>query len=260
MLALSWKLLFGVIVASALLAIGLTLTDLPTIVRSALLGYLTPEHLSKISDQILTSLIVLLIIAILTYQFRAVRRLLRLSLERTDEQIVGDWYIYRAGKKNGNLKLLGLDEKWRIRRTFAGVYNVRIVMSDKGNEITGTVMYKERDRLNILLTGVNHKQQSLVSFQLSIPSSTTDASHSEDTLVDSRMLGIGVGDDSDYVLTARVYLASKSRLPKDHVETLLDAATKQLRSNEGRLLQLSSTEITRIFKDSPMPFEAQTNH
>ena len=247
-----WKLAVAVVLAVGAAAIALAFTPLPGMAWDAFLSYWTTNHPSQIIIDIVRGVVILAAVRFLAFDFRAICQLLRSSIEATDAQIIGKWYVYRYGNKHGTLSLMGLDEAWKIRRTLTRTYAVRIDMPPNEVKITGKIVYKERDRLNILMTGIDHKQQSLISFPLTIPFLKGD-----DGTYDSRLLGIGVGDDSDYVLSTRVYLASKVKLPKDYAESVIEAATSYLRTSQGNLLQMPASAISEIFKSKPLPPECK---
>jgi hypothetical protein len=246
-----WKLAVGTLLVVGALAIGLAFTPLPEMAGAAFLGDWTPR---EIIHGTVIGLIAGAISGIVTFNFRVIRKLLRPSIEKIDSQIIGKWHVYRYGSKRGVLSLLGLNEVWEIRRTPVRTYSVRIDTPPNEVKITGRIVYKERDRLNILLTGIDHKQQSLISFPLTILSLNDDGTY------DSRLLGIGVGDDSDHVLTSRVYFASKSKLPEDYVKVVIGAATSYLRNGQSNLLQMPASAISEIFKSNPLPPECRLEH
>jgi hypothetical protein len=218
----------------------------------AFLSYWATFDPSQLITDIVKQLIILAILGVVTINFRATRQLLRRGIEKTDAQIIGKWHVYRYGSKHGVLSLLGLNEVWEIRRAITRNYAVRIYTPRNEVRTTGRVVYKERDRLNILMTGIDHKQQSLISFPLTIPFHNDD-----DGTDDSRLLGIGVGDDSDHVLTSRVYIASKVKLPEYHVKSVIGAATNYLRIGQSNLLQMPANAISEIFKSNPLPSECK---
>jgi hypothetical protein len=160
----------------------------------------------------------------------------------TDAQVIGDWHVSRYLKKNNKTEII--TERWCIRRAWSSQYEVKIYDWDGNWKSSGRVMYNERDRLNILLYGANHRQQSLICFQMNIPEHN-----------DSRILGLGVGDDNQYVLSTRVYLASRTVLDDVCIEKIINAATDKLRTTakNGRLFQLSTGIISKVFDDNPLP-------
>jgi hypothetical protein len=246
-----WKLAIGLVLVVGAGAIALAFTPLPQMAWQTFLSYWTTNDPSDVIFGIVKGVVILAAVRLIVFNFRAIRQLLRSGVEETDAQIIGKWYVYRYGKKHGTLSLMGLNDEWHIRRTLGRTYAVRIDRPPNTIKITGRVVYKERDRLNILVTGSDHKQQSLISFHLTIPTIKEDGAY------DSRLLGISVGDDSDYVLSARVYFACKAKLPKAYVESVIEAATDYLRTGQGTLLQMPASAISEIFKSNPLPHECR---
>jgi hypothetical protein len=174
--------------------------------------------------------------------YHAILRFVSRTIRPTDAQIVGKWYVARYFKKNNSCQVI--NEEWYIRRDWSSRYNVKIRDFWKGDWKYGRLAYNERDRFNILLIGANHQQQSLVCFQTNIAQGH-----------DTRVLGLGVGDDSQYILSARVYLASRSKLPGAYIRKIIDDATAQFQARNGNcpLLQLPTDVISKVFDDNPLP-------
>lgn len=226
------------------IAIG-TLFPLPTIAGMHLANVITLAESGfsskDFSIRVVTEILALAFVGLLGSQYRLIVGLLRHAIEVTDEQIIGRWYVYRYGQKH-HIQYW-IKGEWNITRSrLRGTYKVAQTRHNSGVRIDGEVVYKERDRLNILLTGINHKQQSLVSFQTTIPSN-----------YDRRMLGVGVGDDADYFLGSRVYLASRVSLSDELARAIIDDATGALRACGNGLLQLPMTKIAEIFSRYPVP-------
>jgi hypothetical protein len=202
---------------------------------------------------IVTGVISSAVFTLLILNFRIVGSFVRQTIEPADHQITGDWYVSRYLKENNKSEVC--TDKWYIGRGWSGGYNVKIPYADDDGwdwELSGRILYNERDRLNILLDGANHRQQSLISFQMNIPRTN-----------DTRILGLGVGDDCQYVLSTRVYLASRHRLDDNHIKKVIDNATDKLRTNGANspLSQLPTDIISTVFQDNfpPEISEASNN-
>lgn len=181
-------------------------------------------------------------LAFISFQYRSILSFLRRSIQSTDELIIGTWNIYRYTKSQGEIVLL--TDVWTIRRNLSRKYAVSMRSSAK-NKISaymGWIIYNERDRFSVLLEGFNHKEQSLISFSPRIPVSG-----------DTRTLGLGLGDDADYILSSRIYLASRTALPHEHVKEILNDASACIRKGDEQLIQLPSHVISEIFVRHPLP-------
>lgn len=207
-------------------------------IRSLDLTHLMKAYLDKV--------ILAAITAVFIANYRAVIGFVRRTTRPTDEQVIGRWYVYRYARKNDESTMLA--DEWNISRTLASRYKVTISGHQRyyGYHTHGELVYHERDRFNILLRGRDHQQQSLICFQANIPRSD-----------DSRTLGLGVGDDAQYVLSARVYLASRRRFVDSYAAKLIDDATAKLRTldTECPLLQLPVTVISGVLAH-PIPPDA----
>jgi hypothetical protein len=222
-------------------AIALTVTVQPSLhIVVWILQWITGDFGNLTRDTI-AHVLAFAFVALIGFQFRAISNLLRRVTERTDEQIVGKWYVYRYGNKHGTEYWMSAE--WEIFRSLTtGTYLIAQSRGQRHITIHGQVICKERDRFNILITGLNHKQQSFVSLQLTIPSNH-----------DPRMLGVGVGDDADYQLSARVYLVSRIPVDEELAKAIIDDGTGTLRASQNKLLQLPITTIGEVFRRHPIP-------
>jgi hypothetical protein len=225
------------------------------IVSGALLslGYLFSENARNFADYIdnlddsIRDVAVhigsVVLITAMIWNYHFILRFIRKSIKPTDTQIIGLWYVSRYFKKNSTLRVS--TSQWLISRNINGEYDVKIksTASENGGKVA-RVVYNERDRLNILITGRDHNQQSLVCFQPTLPSEP-----------DSRILGLGLGDDDQYVLSCRIYFASRILLPAAYIEEVLKDATETLRGYEinSPLIQLPSHIMTEILSRNPLP-------
>jgi len=224
------------------LAIAIVRVPLPPELAEQL-GTLHSTYIEPLYVPFVAEIIAAIATAIFIFNINAVGRFLRRSIAPTDELIIGPWNVYRYTKSQGKNELLY--DVWTIRRNFARQYVVVIETknSRRNQTYVGTLEYNERDRFSVKLTGVNHKQQSFISFSPRI--SIND---------DTRTIGFGVGDDADYVLSARIYVASREPLHDSHVEKLIDDVTKTIASGtDGKLIQLSSHNITEVLLRHPWP-------
>lgn len=182
---------------------------------------------------------------------RAVVLFFKRTIDKKDNLIVGDWYIYRYTISRGKPTLI-LDT-WTIRRTpFSKTYVVDVMASTGSNRPSkslGKLVYNERDRFSILFEGVDHKEQSLISFSPRIPVS-----------IDTRILGLGLGDDADYMLSARPYLACRTQLSIETAEKILGDAIEALRHEVERpTVRFSPEVMDKIFLSNPMPNETDVS-
>lgn len=233
------RIAVGVLVALTLL-IAIIATTYPRAIslEGDLMRWIATNY-QGLSNEVKIRLLGLIIAGIITTNSRAIIGLLRRTLQRTDEQITKQWYIHRWSMKHGRLEWVV--NVWNIRRSLlTRKYLVSQYDGSTDTEIRGEIVYKERDRLNMQITGINHRQQSLIAFQTTIPA------HG-----DKRMLGIGVGDSADYLLTCRIYLASRAAIQDDVAKELVKVATNKLRGTTDDLLQLSIVDIAEIFKAPP---------
>jgi hypothetical protein len=151
-------------------------------------------------------------------------------------------------KKHDKVSLL--TNRWRISRgIITRGFNYKMVVRDGKktpvySATAGSLVYNERDRFNILIAGNDHRQQSLVCFQSSIRNAD-----------DTRLLGIGAGDDHQYVLSVRIYMASRELYPDEYIKGILDDASEKLRTYGGdcKLLQLPPHIISEILANHPVP-------
>ena len=207
------------------------------------LGSWNQTHFQPIYDGAVEDVIAAAAVAFFLFNIRSVLDFLRLSLARTDALIIGDWHVYCYTKTQGEVMLLR--DLWTIGRTLSRQYAVSIMSLNKDRKLAheGSLVCNERDRFSILLEGADHKEQSLVCFVPRIPAGR-----------DSRTLGLGVGDDADYFLSARVYLASRRDLPEEGVRAVLDDASRSIRNgSQEQLIQLSPSLISEIMLRNPMP-------
>lgn len=247
------RTLFAIILSACAIAIGLGI----------LIGrlFLTPAQLHDVLvsaakltaqayafwTQVLQSLVVRVIVSAVAlwaaFSLRTIFRFVRRLVQRTDELIAGRWYVYRYTRAGG--EYVWLHDEWRIIRSLSRRYVVRMspAVRETSRRSSGEVLYNERDRLNILYNGFDHKEQSLISFSPRIP-----------VMGDSRMLGLGVGDDGDYVLSTRVYLASRRPLPEEHAKAVIEEAGRSIAGHDlGKVLQLPSSVILSVLAKHPMP-------
>ncbi len=238
---MNWRLLgVGILVLLTLIA-SFSLYFAPFLAAAIWAWRWITGDAHDLTNDAISHLLALAFVAFVGSQFRAISNLLKRVTENTDEQIVGKWYIYRYGNKYCSQYWMA--SEWDIFRSITtGRYLIAQQRGTQQITVRGEIVYKERDRFNVLLTGRNHKQQSLVSFQLTIPSNR-----------DPRMIGLGVGDDADYQLSTRVYLASRVPVPRDLAAAVIDDATSLLRSCKSDLLQLPITAIAEIFFRHPLP-------
>jgi hypothetical protein len=233
------RIAVGVIAALALFIAIIAATYPPAISMEGRLIHWIVMDSRAIPHDVITRLLGTIIAGFLTVNSRAIIGLLRRTLQRTDKQITDQWHIYRWSMKHGRLEWV--HSVWNIRRS---LLTRKYVISQYGGpantKIRGGVVYNERDRLNMEITGINHKQRSLIAFQTTIPA------HG-----DKRMLGIGVGDSADYILTCRIYLGSRAEIQDDVAKALVSAATNKLRQAPTDLLQLSIVDIAEVFKTPP---------
>lgn len=188
----------------------------------------------QLPDAVFGNVVSAILIAIALLNYRGIIQFIRRRIKPTDGQIIGTWYVSRYLKKNTDVSIL--TEKWRIVRDLSSRY--RVIMCDEhAGKYGGIVEYNERERLNINITGVDHNQHGFVSFQLTIP-----------RIDDSRMFGLGVGEDANYFLSARIYLASRIRYEDAYVRQLLDEAHGVLLSTGTAcpLIQLPPERITAV--------------
>lgn len=207
------------------------------------IGILSHFNIDAIIADLIDHEITYVLIALAALNYRGLLRFVRRTIKPTDAQIAGDWYVSRYVKKNNLSEII--TERWRIQRDWYSKYNIKTFAFWNGSwTVEGQLVYNERDRFNILLNGTNHKQQSLICFQASIP-----RDH------DTRLLGLGVGDDSQYVLSARVYFASRDRLPDDYIKKVVDEATAQFHASDksNPLLQLPTEIISNVFEKHRLP-------
>ncbi len=222
----------------AAVVVALVLLGVSPAIRQSLLALL-----SMAPRGIVENIASAILVSVVALNYRAILRFLQRRLKPTDGQIVGTWFVSRFIKKNTQLSVL--TEEWIIVRSLGGRYVVRMHFDAKVYmTFSGLVQYNERDRLNILINGVDHHQQSLVCFQTNIPRAD-----------DSRMLGLGVGDDSNYFLTTRVYLASRVRYGDDYVSDILNEASAAVLTGTGAgpMLQLTPDVIAATLGKHPLP-------
>jgi hypothetical protein len=240
--------LLGIIVLF-LISVGI-ITSLFPDQRQVIVSAASRINLDSTATSIINYAINYALLGFALINYRAILSFVRQTVKRTDAQIVGDWHVSRYIKKNNKSEIF--TERWRIGRDWrTSRYTVQIYEDWKGDwKSSGRVMYNERDRLNILLDGTNHHQQSSVCFQVNIPRHN-----------DSRILGLGVGDDSQYVLSARVYLAARKRLDDARIRKVIDGATNKLRTDgaNGPLFQLPVDIISKVFEDNPLPKKARSS-
>ncbi len=200
--------------------------------------YNLPYSLKGAVDNIIS----VIAITIALYNYRVILNFIRRSIKATDKQIISKWYVSRHIKKNNKIDVL--TDVWHIRRSISGKYEVYMYNYENDYVKKGELVYNERDRFNILLIGSDHKQQSLVCFQTNIPKKS-----------DTRLLGLGVGDDSQYFLTTRVYLASRVKFPIEYINAvLLDASKSMLYcANETPMVQLPPHLISEVLGRHPIP-------
>jgi hypothetical protein len=182
-------------------------------------------------------------VAFVATNYRAILKFARRCIKSTHSHIVRKWYVYRYLKKNNDFIFRG--ETWEIYRALDRRYKVKIQDETLGHtRKAGSVLYTERGRLTIELMGSDHDQESTVAFFCTIP---TDG--------DTRMLGIGIGDDSQLTLSTRVYLACGDKLDEDYARAILDEASGRLRSDEpvSPLMQLSTPLVSDVLSNHPLP-------
>lgn len=182
-------------------------------------------------------------VAFVLFNYNAVLAFVRRSLTSTDALVIGPWYVYRYTKTLGKPMLL--KDLWTVRRNFSRRYVVDIIpyRNTRRNAYKGRVIYNERDRFDILLEGTDHKEQSLICFKTRIPTSG-----------DTRMLGLAVGDDADYVLSSRIYMASRKDLPLEYVHAVLDDATEAMKTDsKDQLIQLTTKLSLEAFARNTLP-------
>jgi hypothetical protein len=216
-------------------------------VSGSYISYLHPlldvgrRLLNLVPQGILDHIAAVVLLSLISFNYRAILRFLRESLKPTDGQIVGNWFVSRFIVKHGAHSIL--TERWKIARGLSSRYIV-IMYQDakKYMNFSGIVAYNERDRLNLLISGLDHHQQSLVCFETNIPRSD-----------DSRMLGLGVGDDYNYFLTTRIYFASRTQYSNAYIEHILLEATSALRSDHSAtpLLRLNPEVIANVLGKYP---------
>ena len=204
------------------------------------------ELLKALIDHIL----LVTIFGVAAFNYKRISIFVQKYIKPTDAQTTGKWYVSRYVKKNGTLEII--TEKWLIKRNITRS-SYCVTTHEKaiyGWNTSGELIYNERDRFNILLNGSDHKQQSLICFQSNIPRNAN-----------SRILGIGVGDDSQYVLSARVYFASRIRLPDEHVQSVIDDATAKLSApNNNQMFQLPTNVISEVLGRHPIPAAPSAPH
>jgi hypothetical protein len=203
----------------------------------------------QISDRFISGFLSTALIALLVANYRWIQHLVNRLTNPEDAYITGKWYIYRYSKKDGIVRKLVTE--WKIGRDLFDRYRIynsktKDIYDEKTRDndakLSGSVVYNERDRLNILVTGANHKQQTLMCFQMNIPVNKK-----------TRVLGVGVGDDADYVLGSRIYLASRAEI-NESAFSIIDEATSHMKQGD-KLLQLPPCDIISIFEKYPPPEE-----
>lgn len=229
--------LIGVVIVGAMYAIS-GLSSLQPVINW------TSAHIDPLFESVVFRLLGIASAAFITVNYQAVLRFVRRTLARTDELIVGKWFVYRYTKTLGKPRLL--TDTWTIRRNIASQYQYDAYIAPLGRHrrrYKGRIISNERDRFSILFEGFDHKELSVISFLPRIP---VDG--------DSRTLGLGVGDDADYVLSARIYLASRIELPEEHAKAVLDDASSAIKSgSKDQLIQLPSDTALEILGMNPLP-------
>jgi hypothetical protein len=233
----------GVLIASAAgIWIAASQQDLRSLGRQVVVSIPSGGRSGNVVDNIIATVVVSFIVL----NYRAIWRFLRRTVRPTDQQIVGEWWVYRFVKKYGRTRLAV--DRWIIERDLYSNYNVRMERL-RGEAATysttrGRLVYNERDRFNILVTGINHQQQSLVSFESSIPRDK-----------ESGILGLGLGDDAEYNLSLRVYLAYRYEIPEQHARDVLEYASELLNTanEDAKFVQLTRHMVSRVFEKYPPP-------
>jgi len=213
-----------------------------SIMQSELIGLKSKIESAFLS--ILYNIIAAFALWIIGINLNAIGAFLRRSIIPTDNLIIGKWYVYRFTVTHGSPELIS--DEWQIRRNLSRRYvvDVQPIKAFRHNrKSVGELIYNERDRFSILYKGRQHKEQSLICFTPRIP-----------LYDDSRILGLGVGDDADYVLSCRPYLACRERLDDDHAKEILVDAVDTIRSNTSTpLVQFPAHLMHDVLNRHPLP-------